>query len=70
MRRLEEVVGEVGDEGAAEEGDEAGGDVVEHDAGAVGEGFETADGPRLEDVEETEEDEGQEGVLPVWAHED
>ena len=47
------------------EGEEAGGDVVEHDAGAFGEGFELADGPGLEDVEEAEEQEGDGGVLPV-----
>ena len=34
---------EVAEEGGEEEGVEAGGDVVEHDAGAVGEAFELAD---------------------------
>jgi hypothetical protein len=51
---LKEVAEEVG----AEEGEEAGGYVVEHDAGAGGEAFELADGWWLEDVEEAEEDEG------------
>ena len=55
---------------AADEGEEAGGDVVQHDAGAGGEGFEPADGPGLPDVEEAEEDEGEEGVGPVGAHGD
>ena len=57
-RALEEVVVEVGEDGAGEEGEETGGYVVEHDAGAGGEGFEFADGPGLEDVEEAEEEEG------------
>ena len=47
------------------EGEEAGGDVVEHDAGAGGEAFELADGWGLEDVEEAEEEEGEGGVAPV-----
>ena len=41
------VVMEVAEEEAGEEGEEAGGYVVEHDAGAGGEGFEAADGPGL-----------------------
>jgi hypothetical protein len=49
---------EIVEEEAGEEGEEAGGYVVEHDAGAVGEGFEPTDGPRLPDVEEAEEEEG------------
>src|SRR6202789_355498 len=67
---LVEMGDEVGDEGSEEEGDEAGGYVVEHDAGAVGEGFEFADGPGFEDVEEAEEEECECGVGPVGAHED
>ena len=67
---LVEMGDEVGDECAEEEGDEAGGYVVEHDAGAFGEGFEAADGPGLEDVEEAEEEEREGGVGPVGAHED
>ena len=51
--------------GADGEGEEAGGYVVEHDAGAVGEAFELADGRRLEDVEEAEEEQGESGVAPV-----
>ena len=47
------------------EGEEAGGYVVEHDAGAGGEAFELADGGWLEDVEEAEEEEGEGGMLPV-----
>ncbi len=69
LMRLQELE-EVGDEGAEGEGDEAGRYVVEHDAGAVGEGLELADGPWFEDVEETEEDECEQGVHPVGAHED
>ncbi len=58
---------EVAEEEAGEEGEEAGGYVVEHDAGAVGEGFEFADGPGLEDVEEAEEEEGEERRAASWA---
>ena len=58
------------DEDAEEEGDEAGGYVVEHDADAFGEGFEASDGPGLGDVEGAEEKEGDERVKPVGAHED
>ena len=47
------------------EGEEAGGYVVEHDAGAGGEVFELADGRGLEDVEGAEEEEGEGGVAPV-----
>jgi len=54
----------------AGEGEEAGGYVVEHDAGAGGEGFELADGPGFEDIEEAEEDEGEDGVGPVGGAED
>jgi hypothetical protein len=61
---------EEGEDEAGCEGEEAGGDVVEHDAGAFGEGFEFADGPGLEDVEEAEEKEVEEGVTPVGAGED
>ena len=43
------------------EGDETGGYVVEHDAGAFRELLEAADGPWFEDVEETEEDEAEDG---------
>lgn len=50
--------------------EEAGGHVVEHDAGAFGELFEEADGPGLEDIEEAEEEEGQDGVGPVGGAED
>src|SRR5215469_5110807 len=53
------------DEGEDGEGVEAGGDVVEHDAGAFGEALELADGWGLEDVEEAEEQEGDDGVCPV-----
>ena len=60
-----EAVVEVAEEQAGEEGEEAGGYVVEHDAGACGEGFEAADGPGLPDVEEAEEEEGEGGVVPV-----
>ena len=56
--KLEEVGGE--------EGEEAGGDVVEHDAGAGGELLELADGRGFEDIEEAEEEEGEGGVAPVW----
>ena len=49
------------------EGEEASGDVVEHDAGAGRDALELADGRRLEDIEETEEEEGDGGVLPVRA---
>ena len=47
------------------EGEEAGGYVVEHDAGAAGEAFEVANGWRLEDVEQSEEEERESGVAPV-----
>ena len=47
------------------EGEEAGGYVVEHDAGAFGEVLQSADGPGLPDIEEAEEEEGEKGVLPV-----
>ena len=50
---------------STEKCEDAGGYVVEHDAGAGGEGFELADGPGLEDVEEAEENEGQDRVGPV-----
>jgi hypothetical protein len=46
------------------EGEEAGGYVVEHDAGAGGKAFELADGWGFEDVEGTEEQEGERGVAP------
>lgn len=49
----------------AEEGEDAGGDVVEHDAGASGEALQLTDGRGLEDVEEAEEEEGEGGVPPV-----
>jgi hypothetical protein len=39
--------------------------VIEYDAPACGEFLETADGEGLGDIEETEEDEGDEGVTPV-----
>ena len=55
---LEEEVVEVAEEEAGDEGEEAGGYVVEHDARAGGEGLEAADGPGFEDVEEPEEEEG------------
>ena len=66
LAELEEEVGYLG----ADEGEDAGGYVVEHDARAGGEGFELADGPGLEDVEEAEEDEGEDGVWPVGGAED
>ena len=47
------------------EGEEAGSDVVEHDAGAFGQGFELPDGPGLGDIEGPEEQEAHGGVLPV-----
>ncbi len=53
------------DELRDDEGEDAGGDVVEHDAGAGGESLELADGRGFEDVEEAEEEEGEGGVLPV-----
>ena len=65
-----EVCGEGGEHDAGEEREKAGGDVVEHDAGACGDGFELADGPGFEDVEETEEEEIEGGVAPVWGCED
>jgi len=65
-----EVVVEVAEESAGEEGEEAGGYVVEHDAGAGGEGFEATDGPGFPDVEETEEEEVERGVMPVGRGED
>jgi hypothetical protein len=68
--RLAEVLDEMKEEGAGEEGEEACGYVVKHDAGAVGKGFETADGPGFPDVEYAEEEEGEGGVLPVRRHED
>jgi hypothetical protein len=49
----------------AGQGQEPGGYVVEHDASAGGETFELADGRRLEDVEDSEEDEGYGCVTPV-----
>lgn len=52
------------------EGVEAGGDVVCHDAEAVGEAFEGADGPGLKDVEEAEEREGEKSVEDGGAHGD
>jgi len=67
---LLEVVVEVAEEETGEEGEEAGGYVVEHDAGAGGEGFEAADGPGLPDVEEAEEQEVERGVAPVGCGED
>ena len=67
---LLEAVVEVAEEEAGEEGEEAGGYVVEHDAGAGGEGFEAADGPGLPDVEEAEEEEVEGGVMPVGGGED
>ena len=45
--------------------EEAGGYVVEHDAGACGEPFELADGRRLENVERTEKKQGKSCVFPV-----
>ena len=54
-----------GDEMCEEESEEAGGNVVEHDAGAFVEAFELADGWRLEDVEETEEEEAEGEVFTV-----
>lgn len=47
------------------QGEDAGGDVVEHDALAVGEALELADGWGFEDVEGAEEEEGEQGVGPV-----
>ena len=44
---------------------QAGGHIIEDDAPAFGEFFELADGEGLGDIEETEEDEGDEGVTPV-----
>ena len=58
---LEEEMGQLG----ADEGQDAGGYVVEHDAGTGGKAFELADGGRFEDVEEAEEEEGEDGVAPV-----
>ena len=52
------------------EGEEAGGHVVEHDAGAGGEAFELADGGWFEDVKEAEEEEREDGVCPVGRAED
>ena len=57
MLWLPEVKSELSDG----EGKEAGGDVVKHDAGALGEAFEAADGPGLGDIEETEEEEAEDG---------
>ena len=67
---LVDAVGEMGDEDSDEKSEEAGGDVVEHDAGAFGEGFEAADGPGLPDVEEAEEEQVERGVMPVGGGED
>lgn len=47
------------------QGNETGGYVVQHDAGAAVEAFQVADGWWLGDVEKTEEQEGQQGVGPV-----
>ena len=52
------------------EREDAGCNVVEHDAGACRGGVRVADGPRLEDVEEAEEQERERGVLPVGQDED
>jgi hypothetical protein len=60
-RRTDNEQDDLGDD----ERQEAGGDVVEHDAGAGGEAFELADGRGLEDVEEAEEEQGEDGVGPV-----
>ena len=60
-RSLEEEVGDLG----AGEGKNACGYVVEHDACSGWKGFELADGPGLEDVEEAEEEQGKECVSPI-----
>jgi len=52
---LAQVRDEVREGEADEQRKETRGDVVEHDAGAFGQGFELADGPGFEDVEEAEE---------------
>jgi hypothetical protein len=62
--RSVEVLEKVEDDVGEDEGSDASGDVVEHDARAFGESFELADGPGLGDVEEAEEDEGEKRVLP------
>ncbi len=59
------MVVEVAEQDAGDKGEETCGDVVEHDAGAVGESFEAADGPGLPDVEDAEENEIERGVAPV-----
>jgi len=64
--RLEPEMGQLRDG----EGEEAGGYVVEHDAGAFGESFELADGRRFEDVEGAEENQGDRGMLPVGGDRD
>ena len=58
------------DEVAQGQGEEAGGYVVEHDAGAGGEALELADRRRLGDVEEAEEEQGKQGVGPVGGEAD
>jgi len=65
---LEEAVGEIADDNPEDQGEDPGGDVVEHDAGAFGQGFEAADGPGFGDVEEAEQREGC--GTPVGRHED
>jgi hypothetical protein len=67
---LKEAVSEDRDDDREEESEEAGDDVVEHDAGALRESFKAADGARLGDVEEAEEDQRERGVLPVRLHKD
>ena len=47
------------------QGEAAGGDVVKHDAGAGGEAFELADGWGFDDVEESEEEQGERGMAPI-----
>ena len=52
------------DELEADQGVDSGADVVEHDAPALGEEFDFADGRRFGDVEEAKEDEADERVFP------
>ena len=48
----------VGDKMREEEGEEAGGYVIQHDAGTLRDAFQVADWGGFEDVEEAEEEEG------------
>ena len=51
-------------------GDQAGGDVVEHDAGAIGKAFKLSDRWWLKDVEEPEENQRESSVGPVCGKKD